>query len=88
MIAPVERNVAPQTPQLLGGRTADRPNVARIEAVAASAEIPGDTMAGGAGLGAAIEASAPVAPPAIRTEVAAVLARPRPPTYGSNGYDD
>ena len=62
-------------PRLLGGRTAGRSNVARTEAVAAWAEMLRDTMAGAAGLEQAIEATAPVAPPAIRVEVAALVAR-------------
>ena len=62
-------------PQLLGGRAAGRVRVARTEAVAAWAEMLRDTMAGAAGLEQAIAATAPVAPPAIRAEVEALVAR-------------
>lgn len=62
-------------PHLLGGRTIGGSNVARTEAVAAWAEMLRDTMAGAAGLEQAIEATAPVAPPAIRAEVTNLVAR-------------
>ena len=48
---------------------------AKVEAVAGWAEMLRDTMAGAAGLEQAIAASAPVAPPPIRSEVAGLAAR-------------
>lgn len=48
---------------------------AKVEAIAGWAEMLRDTMAGAAGLEQAIAASAPVAPPPIRAEVAALAAR-------------
>jgi Flp pilus assembly protein TadB len=62
-------------PQLFTESKAHAQLIARVEAVAGWAEMLRDTMAGAAGLEQAIIASAPVAPLAIRKEVATLAAR-------------
>ena len=62
-------------PSLLGGARARQAAVARMEAVAGWAEMLRDTMAGSAGLEQAIIATAPLAPLAIRAEVATLALR-------------
>jgi hypothetical protein len=62
-------------PGLLGGAKGRAEALARIEAVAAWAEMLRDTMAGAAGLEQAIVATAPVAPLALRGEIAALALR-------------
>jgi Flp pilus assembly protein TadB len=62
-------------PGLLSGTKTRTEAVARIEAVAGWAEMLRDTMAGSAGLEQAIVATAPVAPPPLRTEVATLAVR-------------
>ncbi len=62
-------------PGLLGGAKGRAEALARIEAVAAWAEMLRDTMAGAAGLEQAIVATAPVAPLALRAEIAAIALR-------------
>ena len=62
-------------PGLLAGGGAQAAVIAKIEAVAGWAEMLRDTMAGAAGLEQAIAATAPVAPPPIRREVALLAAR-------------
>ena len=62
-------------PGLLGGTKGRGEQLARIEAVAAWAEMLRDTMAGAAGLEQAIVATAAVAPLAIRAEVATLAVR-------------
>ncbi len=62
-------------PGLLGGTKGRGEQLARIEAVAAWAEMLRDTMAGAAGLEQAIVATATVAPLAIRAEVATLAVR-------------
>ncbi len=62
-------------PDLIGGRRTRTTAVARIEAVAAWAEMLRDTMAGAAGIEGAIRATAPVAPLPIRAEVVTLAAR-------------
>ena len=54
---------------LLGGRAHREAGVARTEAIASWTEMLRDTIAAAHGLEAAITATAPVAPAAIRTEV-------------------
>jgi tight adherence protein B len=61
-------------PSLLEGSRAGKDAIARVEAVAAWAEMLRDTLAGAAGLEQAIVASAPVAPVAIRTEIVSCAA--------------
>ncbi len=63
------------TPALWAGRGAEAASTARIEAVATWTEMLRDTLAGAAGLEQAISATAPVAPLAIRAEVAHLAAR-------------
>ena len=63
------------TPALWAGRGAEAAATARIEAVATWTEMLRDTLAGAAGLEQAISATAPVAPVAIRAEVAHLAAR-------------
>ena len=62
-------------PGLLGGTKGRGEQLARIEAVAAWAEMLRDTMAGAAGLEQAIVATATVAPLAIRAEVTTLAVR-------------
>ena len=62
-------------PGLLAGPKGRAGALARIEAVAGWAEMLRDTMAGAAGLEQAIVATAPVAPLAIRAEVATLAVR-------------
>jgi Flp pilus assembly protein TadB len=62
-------------PGLLGGTKGAQAAVGRIEAIAGWAEMLRDTMAGAAGLEQAIVATAPVAPLAIRAEVATLALR-------------
>lgn len=62
-------------PLLFGESRAQGKAIARIEAVAGWAEMLRDTMAGAAGLEQAIEASAPVAPAPIRSQVVSLAAR-------------
>jgi tight adherence protein B len=57
------------------GRKAREAETTRLEAIATWTEMLRDIMAGAGGLGQAIMATAPLAPPAIRTEVAALAAR-------------
>lgn len=61
-------------PRLMGATAAMRATE-RIEAVAAWAEMLRDSLVAAAGLGQAIAASAPIAPSAIREQVAALAAR-------------
>jgi tight adherence protein B len=62
-------------PTTFGGKRAREAQVARIEAVAAWAEMLRDTMAAAGGLEQSILATAGVAPTPIRTEVLALAAR-------------
>ena len=62
-------------PSLVGGTRARQAAVARIEAVAAWAEMLRDTMAGSAGLEQAIIATAPLSPLPIRAEVVTLAVR-------------
>jgi hypothetical protein len=62
-------------PALLSGAKGRAEALARIEAVAAWAEMLRDTMAGAAGLEQAIVATAPVAPLALRAEIAVLALR-------------
>lgn len=62
-------------PSLLGGDAEREARLARVEAVAAWAEMLRDTMAGSGGLEQSIIATAGVAPPPIRTEVLRLAAR-------------
>jgi Flp pilus assembly protein TadB len=62
-------------PGLLAGAKTRTEAVGRIEAVASWAEMLRDTMAGAAGLEQAIVATAPVAPLAVRSEVATLAVR-------------
>jgi Flp pilus assembly protein TadB len=62
-------------PVLMGGAKRHQAEVARIEAVAGWAEMLRDTMAGSAGLEQAIIATAPLAPLAVRAEVATLAVR-------------
>jgi tight adherence protein B len=62
-------------PSLAGGTRARQAAVARIEAIAAWAEMLRDTMAGSAGLEQAIIATAPLAPLPIRAEVVTLAVR-------------
>ncbi len=57
---------------LLGGKAARQRGVARTEAIATWAEMLRDTISAAHGLEAAIIATAPVAPDAIRAEIAAL----------------
>ena len=57
------------------GRKARELETARLEAIAAWTEMLRDIMAGAGGLGQAIMATAPLAPEAIRPQVAALAAR-------------
>lgn len=57
------------SPSLLGGRSHREAGVARTEAIASWTEMLRDTIAAAHGLEAAIAATAPVAPTAIREEV-------------------
>ena len=57
------------SPTLFGGRAARERAVARTEAIACWAESLRDTMSGARGLEAALAATAPVAPLAIRPEL-------------------
>ncbi len=60
---------------LAGGNAERERQVARTEAIATWAEMLRDTLAGAHGLEETIAATAVLAPPAIRTEVAALAAR-------------
>lgn len=62
-------------PRLLAEGAAHAALVARIEAIAAWAEMLRDTMAGAAGLEQAITSTAPMAPPPIRQEVVTLAGR-------------
>lgn len=62
-------------PSMFEGSKGAQARIARIEAIAAWAEMLHDTLAGAAGLEQAILASAPVAPPAIRAEIATLATR-------------
>lgn len=62
-------------PALFAESKAQARTIASVEAVAGWAEMLRDTMAGAAGLEQAIAATAAVAPPAIRTQVATLAAR-------------
>lgn len=62
-------------PSMFEGSKGAHARIARIEAIAAWAEMLHDTLAGAAGLEQAILASAPVAPPAIRREIATLATR-------------
>ena len=62
-------------PSLLGGESQRKTRLARVEAVAAWAEMLRDTMAGAGGLEQSIIATAGVAPRAIRPEVLRLAAR-------------
>lgn len=62
-------------PSVVGGRTALERQMQVIEGVASWAEMLRDTMAAAGGLEQSIIASAAVAPPAIRREVAALAVR-------------
>ena len=62
-------------PALLGGAKGRAGALARVEAVAAWAEMLRDTMAGAAGLEQAIVATAPLSPLALRAEIADLAAR-------------
>lgn len=62
-------------PALMGRDKAHARRVARIEAIAAWAEMMRDTLAAAAGLEQAILASATVAPAAIHTEIASLAVR-------------
>lgn len=63
------------SPTLFGGTAARTRALARIEAIAAWAEMLRDVSAAGAGIQEAIAATAPLAPAPIRTEVQALAAR-------------
>jgi multisubunit Na+/H+ antiporter MnhB subunit len=62
-------------PAVLTGRGTQQAAVARVEAVAAWAEMLRDTLAGAAGIEQTIAATAPVAPAPIRSSVLALAAR-------------
>ncbi len=62
-------------PDLVGSGARRGAEIARLEAIAAWAEMLRDTMAAAGGLEQSIVASAAVAPPAIRTEVQVLAAR-------------
>jgi tight adherence protein B len=62
-------------PSMLGGGAARKVHLARVEAMAAWAEMLRDTMAGSGGLEQSILATAVVAPQAIRPEVVRLAAR-------------
>jgi tight adherence protein B len=62
-------------PSLVGGGAARKVQLARIEAMAAWAEMLRDTMAGSGGLEQSILATSVVAPQAIRPEVVRLAAR-------------
>lgn len=66
---------AAYAPLVLGGGAERRSSIERTEAVASWTEQVRDTIAAAAGLEEAIVATAPVAPAAIRTEVAALVGR-------------
>jgi tight adherence protein B len=61
-------------PSMLGGSAARKAQVARIEAIAAWAEMLRDTMAGAGGLEQSIIATAPISPPPVRTQVVRLAA--------------
>lgn len=69
--------VAIAAPRLLGGRAAREHAVARTEAIAAWTELIRDSIAAASGLEEAITATAPIAPAAIRREVALLVTRLR-----------
>lgn len=62
-------------PSLVGGKAARDTELARIEGIAAWAEMLRDTMAAAGGLEQSILATAPLAPPAIRPQVLVLAAR-------------
>lgn len=62
-------------PTMAGGKVAREASLAKVEAIAAWAEMLRDTMAAAGGLEQSILASATVAPPAIRREVQALALR-------------
>ncbi|MCR3721137.1 MULTISPECIES: type II secretion system F family protein [Prauserella salsuginis group] len=62
-------------PRLLGSDRAHARRLARIEAIAAWAEMLRDVLSAAAGLEQAILATAPIAPQAIRPEITALAAR-------------
>ena len=62
-------------PRLWGGRTEHQREIARVEAIAAWAEMLRDTMAGAAALEQAIVATGPLAPAPIASAVARLAAR-------------
>ena len=62
-------------PSIVGGRAELERQMSVIEGVASWAEMLRDTMAAAGGLEQSIIASAPVAPPALRREVAALAVR-------------
>jgi hypothetical protein len=62
-------------PGLLAGKASREADLARIEGIAAWAEMLRDTMAAAGGLEQSILASARVAPPAVRTQVEKLAAR-------------
>ncbi|WP_275294523.1 type II secretion system F family protein [Amycolatopsis sp. La24] len=62
-------------PRLVGPDRAHRRRVARIEAIASWTEMLRDVLSAAAGLEQAILATAPLAPAAIRSEVATLAAR-------------
>jgi hypothetical protein len=62
-------------PRLLGGRSGREASISRTEAIAAWTEMVRDSIAAASGLEEAILATAGVAPPAIRAEVAVLVRR-------------
>jgi tight adherence protein B len=62
-------------PRLLGGQAGREASIARTEAIAAWTEMVRDSIAAASGLEEAILATAPVAPAAIRDEVALLVRR-------------
>lgn len=62
-------------PKLLGGRAARDASVARTEAIATWTEMVRDSIVAASGLEEAIIATGPIAPPAIRREVALLVSR-------------
>lgn len=62
-------------PTLFGGKSARRSELARIEAIAGWTEMLRDVSSSGAGIQEAVSATAPLAPEAIWTQVAALAVR-------------
>lgn len=62
-------------PRILGRDTGHERRVARIEGIATWTEMVRDTLSAAAGLEQAILATAPLAPPAVREEIATLAAR-------------